>query len=222
MQKNTLSVTGLTDSERNAITKLLGRAKKRHDRPLQTSRQTKTRFMVPSFMQETISGEMRPKASKSRSIFWMCVPYFCLDKYGVTSGLRSSSHPMRTLLQARFSMTEKQRDLQQAVCYLPDTPNEHCFHIAQVWFLILDDCGSFHFRVHRILTCEALIISCAQNSISILQGESIDTCSLSPLESPLPISPNILVSVKSLVTWSLPVNQCETWFVSRFFHRKLG
>lgn len=46
---------------------------------------------------------------------------------------------MRTILQARFSLTGKNRDLKQAVCYLPDTPPDHCFYIAQLWFLVLDD-----------------------------------------------------------------------------------
>lgn len=139
-QNNALSITGLTDLERNAVSKLLGRVKKRYDKPLQTSRNIKTRFMVPSFLQDNLSGEMRPKASRARTISWMCVPYFCLDKYAVPSGLKPSSHPMRTLLQARFSLVQKERDMQQAVCHLPDTPAEHCFYITQVWFLILDDC----------------------------------------------------------------------------------
>lgn len=30
--------------------------------------------------------------------------------------------------------------MKQAVCYLQNIPPEHCFHIAQVWLLILDDC----------------------------------------------------------------------------------
>jgi hypothetical protein len=170
---------------------------------------------VPSFIQDTISGEVKPKASRSRSILWMCVPYFCLEKYAVPSGLGPSSHPMRTLLQARFSMTEKKRDLQQAVCHLTDTPNEHCFYIAQVWFVILDDCGSFSSVYICVLTCKALIISCARSSISFLQGNSINTLPPSPSNPPYPMHSNILVSRKGLVTWSLPVDQCQTWFVSR-------
>lgn len=34
--------------------------------------------------------------------------------------------------------------MKQAVCYLQNIPPEHCFHIAQVWFLILDDCKFFN------------------------------------------------------------------------------
>jgi hypothetical protein len=126
--------------ERNAISKLLGRVKKRHDKPLQTSRNMKTKFMVPSFLQDNISGEMRPKASRARTISWLCAPYFCLDRYATPSNLRPSSHPMRTLLQARYSLAQKKRDMEQAVCHLPGTPAEHCFYIAQIWFVILDDC----------------------------------------------------------------------------------
>lgn len=108
--------------------------------------------MVPSFLQETISSEIRPKAQKSTTVTWLCLPYFCLEKYSellATSG--PSSHPMRTLLQARFSMVQKQRDLQQAVCQLEDAPLEHCFHIAQLWCVVIEDC-EFQFRVLSV-TC---------------------------------------------------------------------
>ena len=135
-----LNIPGLTEFETTAIAKTLGRAKKGYDKPLQTSTKVKTRFMVPSFLQDNVVGEKRSAVSKARTVSWLCVPYFCLEKYSTPSGLRQSSHPMRTLLQARFALIQKDRDMKQAVCYLQNIPPEHCFYIAQVWLLILDDC----------------------------------------------------------------------------------
>lgn len=99
--------------------------------------------MEPGFLQERLSRDDRPndKAFGARTVTWLCLPYFCLEEYaGVLSASRPGSHPMRTLLQARFSLVRKERDLQQAVCKLADTPQGFCFHIAQTWCLILDDC----------------------------------------------------------------------------------
>jgi hypothetical protein len=136
-------VSGLTDTERSAITRLFGRVKKRFDKPMQTSKNSKSRYMTPSYMQENISRDSRPKASsKLRTVSWLCVPYFVLDSYSTPGSiLHSSSHPARTLLQARFSLVQKDRDMQQAVRLLQVTPTgDVCFHIAQVWFIVIDDC----------------------------------------------------------------------------------
>ncbi|CZR57820.1 uncharacterized protein PAC_07709 [Phialocephala subalpina] len=195
-ENNALNIAGLSQLERGAISKLLTRAKKGYDKPLQTSTKMKTRFMVPSFLQDSISEEKRLKDSRVRTISWLCVPYFCLDKYSTPSGLRASSHPMRTLLQARFGLTKKERDMKQAVRWLGNTPAEHCFYIAQVWFLIIDD---------------SLIVSCARPSMVSLQGDSISVLPKTEVEKSF-VSPNILVSTKSSLLWALPLDECQSWF----------
>ena len=71
--------------------------------------------MEPGFLQERLSRGDRPndKAFGARTVTWLCLPYFCLEEYaGVLSASRPGSHPMRTLLQARFSLVRKERDLQ--------------------------------------------------------------------------------------------------------------
>lgn len=143
LKNNAIAISSLSDNERNAITKLLGRVKKRYDKPMQSSRNAKSRYMIPSYLQENINTDARQKASsRTRTVSWMCVPYFVLDNYSTSKPPRPSSHPMRTLLQARFSLVQKERDMQQAVRLLPNAPVvETCFHIAQVWFVVLDDCG---------------------------------------------------------------------------------
>ncbi|KAL2066725.1 hypothetical protein VTL71DRAFT_2797 [Oculimacula yallundae] len=201
-EHNALHIPGLTDTETTAISKVLGRAKKGYDKPLQTATKGKTRFMVPAFLQDNLREEKRPSAPKARTISWICAPYFCLAKYATNSGLKPSSHPMRTLLQARFALVQKERDMKQAVRYLQDTPQEHCFHIAQVWFLILDN---------------SLVISCARMSMQSIQGDYISIIPKPEIEPSLAGS-NILVSTKSSLLWSLPLQQCQSWFgfVSHF------
>jgi hypothetical protein len=147
-QNGVTRAKGLTDAERNGISRLLTRVRKRYDKPVQTSRHMKARFMVPSFLQETIASDVRPKASTKKTVTWLCLPYFCLEKYSEplpSSG--PSSYPMRTLLQARFSMVEKQRDMQQAIRHLDGIPLDHCFHIAQMWCLVIEDCESHFLRI---------------------------------------------------------------------------
>lgn len=140
-QNSILSIAGLTDLERQAITRLLTRAKKNFDKPFQTSSGIKAKFMISSLIAENIVSQTQSKNSKPRVVTWMCLPHFVLQKYkSGPATARLADHPMRTLMQARFSLVQKQRDMQQAVCHLLDTPDDHCFHIAQTWYLVLDDC----------------------------------------------------------------------------------
>ncbi|KAK2624167.1 hypothetical protein QTJ16_006117 [Diplocarpon rosae] len=196
-ENNTLSIIGLTALEMSSVSKLLSRVKKGYDKPLQTSTRTRTRYMVPSFLQDTLSEERRPKTSRVRTVSWICIPYFCLEKYSTATGLRASTHQMRTLLQARFALTQKERDMKQAVQGLGNTPPEHCYHIAQIWFLIIDD---------------TMIVSCARPSMTALQGDSLSALPTpKDINTPM-LSPNILVSTKSALLWALPLDECQSWF----------
>lgn len=131
-----------------AISKLLIRIRKRFDKPINTSSKAKARYMLPCYAQEPIPTEGRPiSLSRTRTVSWMCVPYFCLAKYSSSAvAVRPSSHPIQTLLQARSSLIQKERDLQQAVRLLPDPPPSDV-HIAQVWFLVLDGCKQLLFDI---------------------------------------------------------------------------
>jgi hypothetical protein len=133
-------ITGLTGSEKTLLQRLFSRVRRKFDKAFQTSGGTKASFMMPAVVTENIAGVQKAPMSRVEAT-WMCLPYFCLQKYsGASSGLHPSSHPIRTLLQARFSSVKKDRDMQQAVCRLPSTPSEHCFHIAQVWCIVLNEC----------------------------------------------------------------------------------
>ena len=181
---------------------------------------TKVRFMEPGFLQETLSQGDGPKekSSRARTVTWLCLPYFCLEEYsGVLSTSRPGSHPMRTLLQARFSLVHKERDLQQAVCNMIGTPQGFCFHISQIWCLILDDCKLHWLCVlylDRLLMLSALLVTCARMPLSALQGNSISVISGPMPEQHKEKSPKLLVSYGGSLLWSFRADECQTWFVS--------
>ncbi|KAG9229285.1 hypothetical protein BJ875DRAFT_202844 [Amylocarpus encephaloides] len=204
------TLAGLTDLQKAGITRLFKRIRKNCDKPIHTSNGSNVRFMAPTILSTPIGPEPREQREKSqgeRSIIWMCLPYFLLQKYaGVNSGLPPASHPVRTLLQTHSSFAQKKRDMQQAVCKLPGSRQEHCFHIAQVWCLVVD---------------ESFLVTCSRNSISFLMGKyiSISTERSSPDVSRTRRRPRsrtrslahlLVYSGDSL--WSFPLDECQTWF----------
>lgn len=56
---------------------------------------------------------------------------------------KASGFPAQTLLQAQFARVGRERDMQQAVCGGRGVPAGHCFHVAQLWCVVLDNCRFF-------------------------------------------------------------------------------
>ncbi|TGO45808.1 hypothetical protein BOTNAR_0637g00020 [Botryotinia narcissicola] len=197
-----LNFDGLKEGERLGISRILDLVRRRYHKTLQVSSRTKVGHIVPRLLQESLRDETPSTTFKPRKLTWLCLPYFSLQKY-TSSNLKSSSHPPRTLLQTRQSMTPKERDLNQALCHLPDTPAGSCFHIGQAWFLILDDSS---------------IISCAGLSTAQMTKDSI---SMSPFRSDTSNCPmhTLLVSDSGSTLWSFPIGECTTWidFAKHFF-----
>lgn len=180
------------------------------------SEASKIRFMAPGILREPVP---RSETSKAGTMTWMCLPYFVLQKYsGSYSGLPPSSHPIRTLLQTNYKLARKERDMEQVVRQLEGTPPEHCFHIAQVWCLVVDDGKKNPYSALQLyntkLVPSAFLITCSRAPISLLMGKSISF----PTETPDQPKPrrsrptNILVYSGNLL-WSLPLTECQTWFV---------
>jgi hypothetical protein len=83
------------------------------------------------------------KSDPPSAAMWICLPYFALQKYsGLLSGTSPSSFPIQTLLQAQYARNTQQRDMLQAVCQSGNAPSGQCFHIAQLWCLVLGNCPS--------------------------------------------------------------------------------
>lgn len=131
-------------SERKAIAQLLPRVKRKFVKTIQTSTGKDVQYMEPAVMPYRIPDGGRNRSVASRRAAWVCLPYFSLESYsGLLSAERSHEFPIQTLLQAQFSKTARERDMQQAVCQIGRRGNGRCFHIAQLWCLIIDKCDYF-------------------------------------------------------------------------------
>lgn len=135
---------------------------------------------------------------------WMCAPYFSLNKYSDDiSKLGQGAHPMRTLIQARFALVDKRRDMQQAVCCLSNSEPDVCFHISQIWYVIVGD---------------SLLFTCARLPTSALRGDSLQFSIISSPEPYKDEARKLLISFGSHVLWAFRLDDCQTWFalVTRF------
>ena len=70
-QNGIAAVSGLSDLERQAISRLLARVGKRFDKPFQTSSGMKAKFLIPSLTAENIVRQTGSKTSKPRVVTWM-------------------------------------------------------------------------------------------------------------------------------------------------------
>ncbi|KAG6354803.1 hypothetical protein INS49_003884 [Diaporthe citri] len=132
-------VPALDASERKAIAQLLPRVKRKFVKTIQTSTGKDVQYMEPAVMPYRIPDGGKNRSIASRTAAWVCLPYFSLENYsGLLSAENSAEFPVQTLLQAQFSKTARERDMQQAVCQIGRRGNGRCFHIAQLWCLIVD------------------------------------------------------------------------------------
>ncbi len=135
----------LSTVERSSLTKLLSRLKRDFLRPVQLFNNKRVHLMEPAFLHETLPPDSQHKDIRRRSLFWMALPYFNLERYsGLESGAGAGGAlpvPSQTLLQTRFAHVAKGRDMRQAVCrYGGNLRNELCLHVAQLWCIVLDNC----------------------------------------------------------------------------------
>jgi hypothetical protein len=143
VQTQVSRVTGLTDSERAGIENLIASIKRDQVKIIQASNGRSVRHMEPKFRQQTLSSERSPREQTltPRTVTWLCLPYFSLEPYsGLLGADNPKAFPNQTLLQAKFTRTARTRDMQQVVCGQQGAPKGFCFHIAQLWCLVLDNC----------------------------------------------------------------------------------
>ncbi|KAI7774753.1 hypothetical protein LA080_007918 [Diaporthe eres] len=112
-------VPALDASERKAIAQLLPRVKRKFVKTIQTSAGKDVQYMEPAVMPYRIPDGGKNRSIASRTAAWVCLPYFSLENYsGLLSAENSAEFPVQTLLQAQFSKTARERDMQQAVCQI--------------------------------------------------------------------------------------------------------
>ncbi|KJK78621.1 hypothetical protein H634G_05996 [Metarhizium anisopliae BRIP 53293] len=182
--------------ERSAMAKLRADVKKHCIKTRQNPKGARVGYMEPRYLEvplksftKQLSGQEKPTGSAR----WICLPYFSLQKYsGLLAGSSTSMFPSQTLLQAQYSRTTEQRDMLQAVCQVAPTKTNDCFHIAQLW---------------------SLLVTCGTMSELDLRGELVDVRSQPSPEAAGSTPGRILVKYGNAVTWSFPAVECSTWFM---------
>ncbi|OTA69317.1 hypothetical protein K449DRAFT_428757 [Hypoxylon sp. EC38] len=190
-------ISAITDTERNGFAKLLAEVKKTSVKVRPTSKGNTVRHMDPRPVRVTIPPDGRSKGQTSRSLTWLCVPYFSLEKYsGLLSASTASSFPIETLLQSEYARTTQERDMDQAVCQNGEAPEGFCFHIAQLWCIVLDN---------------SLLITCGRMTHTALRGDLVRIVN-EPVKEPIGKVKTLYVSYYDTVLWALPLDSCLTWF----------
>ncbi|RCI15543.1 hypothetical protein L249_3396 [Ophiocordyceps polyrhachis-furcata BCC 54312] len=190
-----------SEDEKRATAKLRADVKRHAIKSRQNERGKTVGLMEPLYRQVPLGGAKEEK----KAARWICLPYFSLQPFsGLLAASSPVSFPPQTLLQSQYSRTPRQRDMRQAVCQLGMAPKGDCFHIAQVWCLVLDN---------------SLLVTCSSMSQLDLCGRSLKLVSQPPPREPGSNGcGRILVSYGSAVQWVFRVRDCPTWFsfVSRF------
>ncbi|KXX79338.1 hypothetical protein MMYC01_204552 [Madurella mycetomatis] len=224
--KEATRVPDLTTTEQKGIRDLLAHVRRKFVKTVQTVDGRSVRHMEPACIKHVLPPDSTLKGSgfARRTVTWVCLPYITLEKYSGLQGAAEnlSAFPIETLLQAKFSRTGRERDMLQAVCQSKDTPAELCYHVAQIWCLIVGNCKWLTF-----------LFTYSRMTEETLRGDSIDLL-VEPLERSPDARPvaTIAVSYRQAVLWSIPVEECHTWlsFLAhfrefwpqrlQFFHRK--
>lgn len=159
------------------------------------------KHMEPSYIQLPLQHGDPAKASQTgkRSATWLCIPYFSLEKYsGIQATGNPGAYPPQTLLQSAFSRNSQKRDMLQATRQIANGEKDWCFHIRQLWCIVLDN---------------SLLITCGSMSESDLRGEAVTVIS-DPARDPTLGSDmgRILIRYGDSVLWSFPLQECQTWF----------
>lgn len=182
----------MTSIEKTDAIKILEFARDRDERSIVTPKGIKGKYM-----------DTNTYFTESGEVLLSCFPYFCLAPYSRDlSSNESHLHPMRTLLQSTKSSIPKQRDMQQAVCKLGRLHNDRCFHVPQVWCLII--------RKDILITCAHLSDRDIHDGLIGIQpllkpSGKIKTC-------------HLRVANGSNRTWFLSPEDCSTWlaFIAHF------
>ncbi|KAL7946702.1 hypothetical protein V8C42DRAFT_352261 [Trichoderma barbatum] len=198
------------DAERRAVVNLQAEVKRQCVKTRYSPQGAKVGYMEPRCIQTSIESSSKKAPEDSRAANWICIPYFQLQQYSESpSASNTAVFPAQTLLQSQYSRSSQQRDMDQAVCQLGQVPRGECFHISQLWCLIVSNTG--------------VLVTCGTMPQSELQGTTVRVNA--GLSQPGG-SGRILVSYGGAVMWSLATKECQTWFAfishfSAFWPRKL-
>lgn len=129
----------LDEGEKSDVVALLEQVKTLHEIPVVTPKGVHGMEMEANVAEAMVSQKGGGKGRKQKMLL-ICIPYFHLASYSPEIPSNSTHlHPMKTLLQSNYSGVSKQRDLRQVVCALGLPQKGHCFHVPQLWCLVISD-----------------------------------------------------------------------------------
>ncbi|KAK1723977.1 uncharacterized protein BDZ83DRAFT_579540 [Colletotrichum acutatum] len=192
----------LSESEQNDIRKLLSDVRKNFSKTIRTSRDTTVKHMEPSHLELALQrggDQAKGSTTRKRSVTWLCIPYFSLEEYsGILATGNPGAYPPLTLLQLAFSRNSQKRDMLQATRQIGNGGENMCFHIRQLWCIVLDN---------------SLLITCGSMYEEALRGETVTMTSEPARDTALGADTGrILIQHGESVMWSFPLEECRTWF----------
>lgn len=146
---------GLSNIEKGVIARLRADAKSSL-KSRYNPKGTKVGYAEPRVIEISLKSFHKKMDNDSTlgSARWICIPYFSLEEYsGLLSASNLSLFPAQTLLQAQYSRSSMQRDMEQAVCQLGHAKRGECFHIAQLWCVVIDNGKKHSSYGLSALTC---------------------------------------------------------------------
>jgi hypothetical protein len=219
-------VPGLTTIEQNGIRELLARVRRKFVKTAQTADGRSVRRMEPACIQHVLplDHSLKGPGLAHRTVTWICLPYITLEQYSGLQGPSESpsAFPIETLLQTKFSRTGRERDMLQAVCQRKENTGGLCYHVAQMWCLVVGNCECSPRRLlllhgsSSLRSYLAFLFTYSRMKEETLRGDSIDLVVEPPRveKSPDARAPGTLaVSYRHTVVWSIPVDECQTWLV---------
>lgn len=138
-------LSGLSDLEKSALKRLNSDVRKTCVKPRTNPKGVKVGYLDPRSYEVPLKTFAKKSStidadSTTGSARWICIPYFSLEQYsGLLSASNLASFPAQTLLQMQYSRNTPQRDMEQAVCQLGMVNRGECFHVSQLWCIVIDN-----------------------------------------------------------------------------------
>lgn len=161
-------------------------------------------------------GESSREIRRRAPSYFCCMPYLSLEPLAAHQfSVTSDSHPMKTLVQTRYPSASPKRDLQQAIRKMGYGKDRDCFHVPQLWMLVVDSSESFtrHLASSRLKHSE-IILTC--NRLTTLDISEQGNIMINPKQPSMKSGEThfIHVSDEHSRTWLLPLSKCQSWLVS--------
>ncbi|PCD45437.1 hypothetical protein AU210_000871 [Fusarium oxysporum f. sp. radicis-cucumerinum] len=194
-------ISGLTELEKKAVTRLRADVKKTCVKSRTNPKGAKVGYLDPKYIEvplKPLKAEAMSSGSVTGSARWICIPFFSLEQYsGLLAAASASLFPAQTLLQVQYSRNTVARDMEQAVVQLGNAERGECFHISQLWCLVIDN---------------SLIVTCGTMTRDDLLGQGLEIKERPSRAVVNERKGRILVAYGDSVVWSFDADECRTWF----------